>query len=82
MKVTNTNITDKELAEILSYAGMTDEQIKDFLSECCDKKCCAAKIQILRNARRSVLDSIHREQALLDKLDYALWCTEHTESEE
>ncbi len=77
MKVVNTSITDKELKDVLSLAGMTDKQIKAFLSECCDKKCSAEKVRILRNARRSLLDSIHREQALLDKLDYVIWCTEH-----
>ena len=81
MKVTNTNITDKELAKVLSQAGMSDKQIRDFLSGCCDKKCCAEKVRILRNVRRTLLDSIHREQTLLDKLDYVLWCTEHKESE-
>ncbi|MBR3667660.1 MAG: hypothetical protein IKN66_10980 [Ruminococcus sp.] len=81
MKVTNTNITDKELAEVLSQAGMTDEQIKSFLSGYCDKNCCLEKVRILRNVRRDLLDSIHREQKLLDKLDYVLWCTEHKESE-
>ena len=76
MKVTNTNITDKEIAEVLLQAGMSDTQIKAFLSGCCDKNCCAEKVRILRNARRTLLDSIHREQALLDKLDYVIWCTE------
>ena len=77
MKVINTSITDKELKDVLSLAGMTDEQIKAFLSGCCDKKCSAEKVRILRNARRSLLDSIHREQDLLDKLDYVIWCTEN-----
>ena len=77
MKVVNKSITDKELKDVLSLAGMSDKQIKAFLSECCDKSCCADKVRILRNARRSLLDSIHREQALLDKLDYVIWCTEH-----
>ncbi|WP_028518839.1 hypothetical protein [Ruminococcus flavefaciens] len=76
MKVLNTTISDKELAEGLSQTGMTDEQIKAFLSECCDKNCCAEKVRILRNAKRSLLDSINKEQALLDKLDYVIWCTE------
>ena len=76
MKVTNTSITDKELAEVLSQAGMPDKQIKAFLSECCSEK-----VRILRSARRTLLDSIHREQALLDRLDYVIWCTEHKESE-
>ena len=81
MKVTNTSITDKELAEVLSQAGMPDKQIKAFLSECCGKECCSEKVRILRSARRTLLDSIHREQALLDRLDYVIWCTEHKESE-
>ena len=77
MKVTNTNITDKEIAEVLSQAGLTDKQIKAFLSDSCGKDCCAEKVRILRNARRSLLDSIHKEQALLDRLDYVIWCTEN-----
>ncbi|MBO4523364.1 MAG: hypothetical protein J5723_01660 [Ruminococcus sp.] len=77
MKVVNTSITDKELTDVLSLAGMSDEQIKAFLSGCCGKECSAEKVRILRNARRSLLDSIHREQALLDKLDYVIWCTEN-----
>ena len=77
MKVTNTNITDKELAEVLSQAGMSDTQIKSFLSGCRGKECCAEKVRILRNARRSLLDSIHKQQTLLDKLDYVIWCTEN-----
>ena len=81
MKVTNTSISDKELAEVLSQAGMDEKQIKAFLSDCCGKDCCAEKVRILRNARCSLLDSIHKQQALLDKLDYVLWCTEHKGSE-
>lgn len=81
MKVTNTSITDNELAEVLSQAGMSEKQIKAFLSGCCDKNCCAEKVRILRNARRSLLDSIHKQQTLLDKLDYVLWCTEHKGNE-
>ena len=77
MKVTNTSITDNELAEVLSQAGMSEKQIKAFLSRCCDKNCCAEKVRVLRNARRSLLDSIHKEQALLDRLDYVIWCTEN-----
>ena len=77
MKVTNTNITDKELAEVLSQAGMSDTQIGAFLSGCCEKNCCAEKVRILRNARRTLLDSIHKKQAVLDKLDYVIWCTEN-----
>lgn len=77
MKVTNTNITDKEIAEVLSQAGMSEKQIKAFLSVCCDKNCCAEKVRILRNARRTILDSIHKQQTLLDKLDYVIWCTEN-----
>ena len=77
MKVTNTNITDNEIAEVLSQAGLSDKQIKAFLSDCCGKDCCAEKVRVLRNARRSLLDSIHKEQALLDRLDYVIWCTEN-----
>lgn len=80
MKVMNTNITDKEITELLSQAGLTDKQIKAFLSDCCGKDCSAEKVHTLRNARRSLLDSIHKEQALLDKLDYVIWCTQHKES--
>ena len=76
MKVTNTNITDKEIAEVLSQAGLTDKQIKAFLSDCCGKGCRAEKVRILRGARHDLLDSIHKKQALLDKLDYVIWCTE------
>ena len=77
MKVTNTSITDNEIADVLSQAGLTDNQISTFLSDCCGKECCAEKVRTLRNARRTLLDSIHREQALLDKLDYVIWCTEN-----
>ena len=77
MKVTNTSIADNEIAEVLSQAGMNDKQIKAFLSECCGKECRAEKVRILRSARRSLLDSIHKKQALLDKLDYVIWCTEN-----
>ena len=81
MKVMNTSITDKELAELLSQAGIDKKLIKAFLSDCCGKDSCAEKVRILRNARRSLLDTIHKQQTLLDKLDYVLWCTEHKESE-
>ena len=81
MKLTNTSITNKEIADVLTQAGLTDQQIKAFLSDCYGKGCCAEKMRILRNARRTLLDSIHKEQALLDKLDYVIWCTEHKESE-
>ncbi|MBR6983292.1 MAG: hypothetical protein IKH75_07140 [Ruminococcus sp.] len=77
MKVTNTSITDKDLAAVLSQAGMPDKQIKAFLSECCGKECCAEKVHILRSARRTILDSIHKELALLDRLDYVIWCTDN-----
>ena len=30
MKVTNTSITDKEISEVLSQAGLDDKQIKAF----------------------------------------------------
>ena len=35
MKVTNTSITDKEISEVLSQAGLDDKQIKAFFSGCC-----------------------------------------------
>ena len=77
MKVTNTSISDNEIAEVLLQAGLTDRQIKAFLSDCRGRDCCAVKVRILRNARRSLLDSIHQKQALLDRLDYVIWCTEN-----
>ena len=77
MKVTNTSIADNEIAEVLSQAGLTDKQIKAFLSDCCGKECCAEKVRILRGVRHDLLDSIHKKQALLDKLDYVIWCTEN-----
>ena len=77
MTVTNTSIADNEIADVLSQAGMDDDQIKAFLSDCCGKSCRAEKVRILRSARRSLLDSIHKKQALLDKLDYVIWCTEN-----
>ena len=76
MKVTNTSVTDKEMTEVLYQAGLNEKQIKSFPSNCY-----AEKVRILRNARHSLLDSIHKQQTLLDKLDYVLWCTEHQESE-
>lgn len=77
MKVTNTNITDKEIADVLSQTGLSDKQIKAFLSDCCGKDCCAEKVRVLRSARRSLLDSIHKKQAVLDRLDYVIWCMEN-----
>ena len=81
MKVTIPEITNKELADLLKSSGMTDEEVESFLKRCENNCCCAEKVRILRSARRTILDSIHREQALLDRLDYVIWCTEHKESE-
>ena len=76
MNVTIPEITDKELADTLKRSGMTDKQVKSFLEKCAGG-CCAEKVRILRNARKSLLDTIHEEQAVLDRLDYLIWCTEH-----
>lgn len=77
MEVAIPEIADSELADALKLSGMTDEQLELFLEQC-EKNCgCAEKIRILRAARRSLLDAIHREQAVLDRLDYLIWCTEN-----
>ena len=75
MNVTIPEITDKELADTLKCSGMTDEQVKSFLDKCAGGGC-AEKVRTLRNARKSLLDTIHKEQAVLDRLDYLIWCTE------
>ena len=75
MNVTIPEITDKEIADTLKRSGMTDEQVKSFLERCASG-CCAEKVRTLRNVRKSLLDTIHEEQAVLDRLDYLIWCTE------
>ena len=75
MNVTIPEITDKELADTLKRSGMTDEQVKSFLEKCTGSSC-AEKVRTLRNVRKSLLDTIHKEQAVLDRLDYLIWCTE------
>ena len=75
MNVTIPEITDKEIADTLKRSGMTDEQVKSFLERCAIV-CCAEKVRTLRNVRKSLLDTIHEEQAVLDRLDYLIWCTE------
>ena len=76
MKVTIPGITDEEIAELLKSSGMTDDEIKSFLKRCENNFCCAEKVRILRKTRKALLDTIHKEQAVLDKLDNLIWCTE------
>ena len=80
MKVTIPEITDKELAGLLKNSGMTDEEVKSFLERCESSCCQAEKVRILRKTRNALLDSIHEKQAVLDKLDNLIWCTEHERS--
>ena len=77
MKVTIPEITDKELGALLKSSGMTDDEVRAFLERCGNSSCCAEKVRILRKTRRSLLDLIHEKQAVLDKLDNLIWCTEH-----
>jgi hypothetical protein len=77
MKVTIPEITDQELAGLLKSSGMTEDEVKAFLKRCENNCCCAEKVRILRKTRKSLLDSIHEKQAVLDKLDNLIWCTEH-----
>ncbi len=80
MKVTIPGITDRELAELLKSSGMTDDEIKSFIIRCENSNCCAEKVRILRKTRKALLDSIHKKQAVLDKLDNLIWCMEHERS--
>ena len=80
MKVTIPEITDKELADLLKRSGITDDEVKSFLERCENGGSCAEKVRILRKTRNSLLDSIHEKQAVLDKLDNLIWCTEHERS--
>ena len=80
MKVTIPEITDKELAALLKSSGMNDDEIKSFLKRCENSGCQAEKVRLLRKTRNSLLDSIHEKQAVLDKLDNLIWCTEHERS--
>ena len=77
MKVTIPEITDKELASLLKSTGMTDDEVESFLRRCEYNCCPAEKVRILRKTRKAVLDTIHKEQALLDKLDNLIWNIEH-----
>jgi len=77
MKVTIPEITDKELAELLKSSGMNDDEVKSFLKRCESNCCCAEKVRFLRKTRKSLLDTIHKEQAVLDKLDNLIWNIEH-----
>ena len=80
MKVTIPEITNKELADLLKSSGMTDEEVESFLKRCENSNCCAEKVRILRRTRKALLDNIHEKQAVLDKLDNLIWCTEHERS--
>ena len=73
MKVTIPEITDKELAELLKSSGMSNDEVKSFIKRCESNCCCAEKVRILRKTRKSLLDTIHEKQALLDRLDNLIW---------
>lgn len=77
MKVTIPDITEKELAELLKSSGMDEAETREFLERCKNNCCYAEKVRILRKTRKSLLDTIHAKQALLDKIDNLIWCTEH-----
>lgn len=77
MNVTIPEITNKELADLLKRSGITDEEVESFLKRCENNCCCAEKIRILRKTRKTLLDTIHKEQAVLDKLDNLIWNIEH-----
>ena len=80
MKVTIPGITDRELAELLKSSGMTDDEIKSFIIRCENNCLPAEKVRILRKTRSTLLDTIHEKQAVLDRLDNLIWCTEHERS--
>ena len=77
MKVTISEITDNALAELLKSSGMTDVEIRSFFERCENNCCCAETVRILRKTRKALLDTIHKEQAVLDKLDNLIWSIEH-----
>ena len=77
MKVTIPEITNKELADLLKSSGMTDEEVESFLKRCENNCCCTEKVRILRKTRKALLDMIHKEQNVLDKLDNLIWNIEH-----
>ena len=77
MNVTIPEITNKELADLLKRSGITDEEVESFLKRCENNCCCAEKIRILRKTRKTLLDTIHKEQAVIDKLDNLIWNIEH-----
>jgi len=77
MKVTIPEITDKELAGLLKSSGMEDDEVKSLIERCGNTSCSAEKVRILRKTRAALLDNIHEKQAVLDKIDYLIWCTEH-----
>lgn len=77
MKVMIPEITDKELAGLLKNSGMSDEEVEAFVKRCESNCCYAEKVRILRKTRKSLLESIHEKQAVLDKLDNLIWTIEH-----
>ena len=77
MKVTISGISDKELAELLKNSGMDEAETRELIARCKNNSCYAEKMRILRKIRTALLDSIHEKQAMLDKLDNLIWCTEH-----
>ncbi len=77
MNVIISEINDKELADLLKCSGMNDDEAEAFIERIEHNCCCAEKLKILRKARKKLLDNIHEKQAVLDKLDNLIWCTEH-----
>ncbi len=77
MKVTIPEIPDSELAGILRQSGLTEQQVKRYFAASTQENGNTERIRLLRLARRSLLDTIHKEQTVLDQLDNLLWCTEN-----
>ncbi|MBQ3919403.1 MAG: hypothetical protein II695_06990 [Oscillospiraceae bacterium] len=72
MKVNIPEISDKELSDMLMRSGIDCDAAS--LAHCGGDE---EKLRILRRTRNSLLDAIHEKQAVLDRLDYMIWCTEH-----
>lgn len=77
MNITIPEITVPELADLLKCSGMTEDEIRSFLAGFENNSGLTEKVRILRRTRNALLDSIHEKQAVLDKLDNLIWCTEH-----